>query len=82
MGSQEHLQWYVVSIIILWHRVGWNGSSNHSILDSATRFRCETDCENHPDACVNEKLFIDMIDRMVEDGWRDLGYEVELCCGD
>lgn len=47
------------------------------ILSTLThRFRCETDCKAHPNACVNEQLFIEMIDRMAEDGWRELGYEV------
>jgi alpha-N-acetylgalactosaminidase len=27
-----------------------------------------------PDNCVSEKLFKDIADRMVADGWRDAGY--------
>ena len=80
MDSQERPLWYVASSPDLRNRAGWSGSSSHSALDSCTRFRCETDCKSHPEACVNEKFFIDMIDRMVEDGWRDLGYEVGLSC--
>ncbi|CAL9692292.1 unnamed protein product [Knipowitschia caucasica] len=38
------------------------------------RFRCDIDCENDPNNCISEKLFMDMADRLSEDGWRDLGY--------
>ncbi|RXN08179.1 alpha-N-acetylgalactosaminidase [Labeo rohita] len=38
------------------------------------RFRCDTDCLNDPDNCISEKLFMDMADRLSEDGWRELGY--------
>ncbi|KAK8799609.1 hypothetical protein WA158_006157 [Blastocystis sp. Blastoise] len=38
------------------------------------QFRCETDCVKHPDACISEKLFMDMTDRLAEDGWTDAGY--------
>ncbi|XP_036617549.1 alpha-N-acetylgalactosaminidase [Trichosurus vulpecula] len=38
------------------------------------RYRCNTDCEEDPDNCISERLFMDMADRLVEDGWRDLGY--------
>ncbi|XP_046860620.1 alpha-N-acetylgalactosaminidase-like isoform X2 [Xenia sp. Carnegie-2017] len=39
------------------------------------RFRCNTDCKNFPDTCISEKLFMNMADRMAEDGFRDAGYE-------
>jgi len=39
------------------------------------RFRCNTDCLNDPDNCIGEKLFMDMADRMVADGFKDVGYE-------
>ncbi|OHS95043.1 hypothetical protein TRFO_38776 [Tritrichomonas foetus] len=39
------------------------------------QFRCETDCSKYPNDCINENLFVDMIDRIAEDGWLELGYE-------
>ncbi|XP_047430483.1 alpha-N-acetylgalactosaminidase [Mugil cephalus] len=38
------------------------------------RFRCDIDCDNDPKNCISEKLFMDMADRLSEDGWRELGY--------
>ncbi|XP_072297423.1 alpha-N-acetylgalactosaminidase-like [Eucyclogobius newberryi] len=38
------------------------------------RYRCDIDCENDPKNCISEKLFMDMADRLSEDGWRELGY--------
>ncbi|XP_068609804.1 alpha-N-acetylgalactosaminidase [Brachionichthys hirsutus] len=38
------------------------------------RFRCDIDCEHDPKNCISENLFIDMADRLSEDGWRELGY--------
>lgn len=38
------------------------------------RFRCNTDCENDPKNCISERLFMEMADRLAQDGWRDLGY--------
>ncbi|XP_045917281.1 alpha-N-acetylgalactosaminidase-like [Micropterus dolomieu] len=38
------------------------------------RFRCDIDCDNDPKNCISENLFIDMADRLSEDGWRELGY--------
>ncbi|KAH3743323.1 alpha-N-acetylgalactosaminidase precursor [Pelomyxa schiedti] len=40
------------------------------------RFRCEIDCTTYPDDCISEKLFTDMADRLVADGYRDLGYKL------
>ncbi|CAG9766354.1 unnamed protein product [Ceutorhynchus assimilis] len=39
------------------------------------RFRCVTDCAAYPDDCISEKLFRDMADHMVSDGFKDAGYE-------
>ncbi|KAG7476111.1 alpha-N-acetylgalactosaminidase-like isoform X1 [Solea senegalensis] len=39
------------------------------------RFRCDIDCKDDPQNCIGEKLFRDMADRLVEDGWKELGYE-------
>ncbi|XP_017291461.1 alpha-N-acetylgalactosaminidase [Kryptolebias marmoratus] len=38
------------------------------------RFRCNIDCQNDPKNCISENLFIDMADRLFEDGWVELGY--------
>ncbi|KAM7395555.1 hypothetical protein PAMA_007025 [Pampus argenteus] len=38
------------------------------------RFRCDIDCEHDPKNCISENLFIDMADRLSEDGWKELGY--------
>lgn len=38
------------------------------------RFRCDIDCVNDQKNCISEKLFMDMADRLSEDGWRELGY--------
>ncbi|XP_043823120.1 alpha-N-acetylgalactosaminidase [Dromiciops gliroides] len=38
------------------------------------RYRCNINCEEDPDNCINERLFMDMADRLANDGWRDLGY--------
>ncbi|XP_028406956.1 alpha-N-acetylgalactosaminidase-like [Dendronephthya gigantea] len=39
------------------------------------RFRCNVDCDTFPDTCISEKLFMDMADRMAEDGFQEAGYE-------
>jgi hypothetical protein len=39
------------------------------------RFRCNINCEDDPDNCIHEKLFMEMADRMADDGWRDAGYK-------
>ncbi|GAB1600014.1 alpha-N-acetylgalactosaminidase-like [Argonauta hians] len=39
------------------------------------RFRCNIDCDNDPENCISEKLFMAMADRMAADGYRDVGYE-------
>ncbi|KAM4652026.1 alpha-N-acetylgalactosaminidase [Discoglossus pictus] len=38
------------------------------------RFRCKVECDLDPENCISEHLFMDMADRLVEDGWRQLGY--------
>jgi len=38
------------------------------------RFRCELDCKNRPNECISEKLYMRIADKMVSDGYRDLGY--------
>ncbi|XP_025088519.1 alpha-N-acetylgalactosaminidase-like isoform X1 [Pomacea canaliculata] len=39
------------------------------------RFRCNTDCKDYPDICIGEKLYMDMADRLVADGYKEVGYE-------
>lgn len=38
------------------------------------RYRCDIDCEHDPKNCISENLFLDMADRLSEDGWKELGY--------
>ncbi|XP_060079612.1 alpha-N-acetylgalactosaminidase-like [Ylistrum balloti] len=39
------------------------------------RFRCIIDCENQPKDCISERLFMDMADRLVDDGYAAVGYK-------
>lgn len=39
------------------------------------QFRCTTSCFWHPKTCISEKLFTQMIDKLVEDNWTKYGYE-------
>ncbi|XP_074083164.1 alpha-N-acetylgalactosaminidase [Macrotis lagotis] len=39
------------------------------------RYRCNINCKEDPYNCISEQLFMDMADWLVEDGWRDLGYD-------
>jgi len=41
---------------------------------SWTVFTCQIDCKKYPDACINEKLYTDMADRLVADGYLEAGY--------
>ncbi|KAI5943992.1 alpha-galactosidase A [Manis javanica] len=45
------------------------------------RFMCNTDCQEEPDSCISEKLFMQMADLMASDGWKAVGYEY-LCIDD
>ncbi|NXQ95746.1 AGAL galactosidase, partial [Sagittarius serpentarius] len=45
------------------------------------RFLCGTDCAADPRRCVSERLFVEMADVMVAEGWRDAGYEF-VCIDD
>ena len=38
------------------------------------RFRCNTDCANDPHNCISERLFRQMADLIVSDGYQDVGY--------
>eukprot|EP00048_Salpingoeca_helianthica_P014860 m.223921 g.223921 ORF g.223921 m.223921 type:complete len:494 (-) comp16352_c0_seq1:183-1664(-) len=37
-------------------------------------FRCEIDCEKHPDSCINEALYKAQTDRLAADGYLQAGY--------
>ncbi|XP_054715039.1 alpha-N-acetylgalactosaminidase-like [Uloborus diversus] len=39
------------------------------------RFTCNIDCDNDPKNCISEQLYMDMADRLVADGYKELGYE-------
>lgn len=39
------------------------------------RFTCNIDCKNDPANCISERLYKDMADRMVADGYKDVGYQ-------
>jgi alpha-N-acetylgalactosaminidase len=39
------------------------------------RFRCNIDCDNDPENCIGERLIKEQADRLVADGYLDLGYE-------
>ena len=39
------------------------------------RYRCIIDCDQDPENCISEHLIKVMADRMVEDGYLELGYE-------
>ncbi|WKY14510.1 hypothetical protein Q1695_000218 [Nippostrongylus brasiliensis] len=41
---------------------------------SWTQFRCQTNCEKYPNACINENLYQEMADKLVSDGYLDAGY--------
>ncbi|VDP05943.1 unnamed protein product [Soboliphyme baturini] len=41
---------------------------------SWTRFKCEINCDAKPFECINEQLFIDTANRLVEDGYMEAGY--------
>ncbi|KAM4555367.1 alpha-galactosidase A [Odontesthes bonariensis] len=45
------------------------------------RFMCNTDCDTDPDNCISERLYMQMADVMVKEGWRDAGYEY-VCIDD
>ena len=38
-------------------------------------FRCETDCANHPDACIDERLYKAQAQALVDGGYLAAGYE-------
>ncbi|CAK9297102.1 unnamed protein product [Gordionus sp. m RMFG-2023] len=45
------------------------------------KFMCNTDCIKYPNACINEKLFMDMVDMLVLKGFKNAGYKY-VCIDD
>ncbi|KAM9850236.1 alpha-galactosidase A [Aulostomus maculatus] len=45
------------------------------------RFMCNTDCDADPNNCISERLYMQMADVMVKEGWRDAGYQY-ICIDD
>lgn len=45
------------------------------------RFLCNTDCDMDPDNCISERLYMQMADVMVKEGWKEAGYEY-VCIDD
>ncbi|XP_006051910.3 alpha-galactosidase A [Bubalus bubalis] len=45
------------------------------------RFMCNVNCQEEPDSCISEKLFLQIAEIMASDGWKDVGYEY-LCIDD
>lgn len=39
------------------------------------RFVCEVDCKSNPNECIDDELFYEMAKRMVDDGYKKVGYE-------
>lgn len=42
---------------------------------SWVRFTCEINCKEYPEDCIRSDLFKNMADRLVADGYHDVGYE-------
>jgi hypothetical protein len=36
---------------------------------------CDIDCDQRPDTCISEKLYMSMADAMIQHGYKDAGYE-------
>ncbi|XP_073342440.1 alpha-galactosidase A [Pagrus major] len=45
------------------------------------RFMCNTDCDQEPNNCISERLYMQMADAMVKEGWKEAGYEY-VCIDD
>lgn len=41
---------------------------------SWSRFLCEINCTAHPFTCINELLYVQHADRLIADGFYELGY--------
>ncbi|XP_014684049.1 alpha-galactosidase A isoform X1 [Equus asinus] len=91
LRSRAHLLGCVLGLrslaLVLWGIPGARALDNGLAMTPTMgwlhweRFMCNTDCEEDPDSCVSEKLFMQMADLMDSEGWRDVGYEY-LCIDD
>uniref|UniRef100_A0AAQ6AF49 Alpha-galactosidase n=1 Tax=Amphiprion ocellaris TaxID=80972 RepID=A0AAQ6AF49_AMPOC len=45
------------------------------------RFMCNMDCQRDPENCISERLYMQMADVMVKEGWKKAGYEY-VCIDD
>nr|AYV89021.1 hypothetical protein [Tetranychus truncatus] len=43
---------------------------------SWARFTCVTDCSKYPDTCIHENLYKQMGEKLIEDGYLELGYDI------
>lgn len=73
--------------LVLWGILGARGLNN-GLARTPTmgwlhweRFMCNLNCQEEPDSCISEQLFMQMAELMVSDGWKDVGYEY-LCIDD
>jgi hypothetical protein len=73
----KHLFYYALVI----HGISFVNSSKNGLAQippmgwlSWVRFMCETDCIKHPDGCINEKLYKEMADAIVDEGYLEAGY--------
>lgn len=41
---------------------------------SWVKYECNVDCVNYPNDCINEKLYKDMVDNIIDQGYSALGY--------
>lgn len=65
-------QWVVcgVPVLLLHSRSAADGCR---MLAFRQVFRCQTDCESHPTACVNAQLYEEMADHLASDGYLAAG---------
>lgn len=43
---------------------------------SWARFTCVTDCAKYPDTCIHEDLYKQMGEKLIKDGYVELGYDI------
>ncbi|KFD47961.1 hypothetical protein M514_11138 [Trichuris suis] len=70
---------WIISLLALLTRFGVPLDNGLSLTPpmgwlSWAAFGCELNCIRHPLRCINEQLYMDMADRMVEDGYLAAGY--------
>ncbi|XP_054647464.1 alpha-galactosidase A isoform X1 [Dunckerocampus dactyliophorus] len=76
--------WLVV-VVALWSH---GGALDNGLARTPTmgwlhweRFMCNIDCDSDPENCISERLFMQMADVMVDEGWREAGYQY-VCIDD